>query len=198
MLRAAGAVRQHGRARREPLRAAGRAEPPARPCPLLGLGRGQRPPGEHQVSCADRSDQPSEHLAVVSVGDAAQQLGHSEGCAVADDGHVAAKRDLQAAALTQPVDRRDHRFDRLAQGLERRDVHAQRDPNVSQLSEPSPPPMSPPGANTSPVPVMSRPARSGSASTCRTAYLMPKYIAGVIALRASGGPACTRRTVPRE
>ena len=60
------------------------------------------------------------------------------------------------------------------------------DPNVSQLSEPSPPPMSPPGANTSPVPVISRPARSGSASTCRTAYLMPKYIAGVIALRASG------------
>src|SRR6476646_3599000 len=60
------------------------------------------------------------------------------------------------------------------------------DPNVSQLSEPSPPPMSPPGANTSPVPVMSRPARSGSASTRLTAYLMPKYIAGVIALRAAG------------
>ena len=60
------------------------------------------------------------------------------------------------------------------------------EPNVSQLSAPSPPPMSPPGANTSPVPVISRPARSGSASTCRTAYRMPKYIAGVIALRASG------------
>src|SRR6478735_6567957 len=60
------------------------------------------------------------------------------------------------------------------------------EPNVSQLSLPSPPPMSPPGAKTSPVPVISRPARSGSASTCRTAYRIPKYIAGVIALRASG------------
>ncbi len=46
--------------------------------------------------------------------------------------------------------------------------------------------MSPPGAKTSPVPVINSPARSGSASTCLTAYRMPKYIAGVIALRASG------------
>src|ERR1700761_69938 len=47
-------------------------------------------------------------------------------------------------------------------------------------------PRSPPGAKTSPVPVMSRPARSGSALTRLMAYRMPKYIAGVIALRAFG------------
>src|ERR1700730_14241230 len=47
-------------------------------------------------------------------------------------------------------------------------------------------PRSPPGAKTSPVPVISRPARSGSALTRLIAYRIPKYIAGVMALRAFG------------
>lgn len=42
-------------------------------------------------------------------------------------------------------------------------------PKDIQSSTPSPPPRSPPGANTSPVPVISRPARSGSFSTWVTA-----------------------------
>src|ERR1700722_9524050 len=48
------------------------------------------------------------------------------------------------------------------------------------------PPRSPPGAKTSPVPVMIIAARSGSELTMRTARLMPKYMAGVKAFLAAG------------
>src|SRR2546425_3097507 len=46
--------------------------------------------------------------------------------------------------------------------------------------------MSPPTMNVSPVPVMSSPERAGSLFTTSTARRMPKYIAGVRALRLSG------------
>ena len=48
------------------------------------------------------------------------------------------------------------------------------------------PPRSPPGMNTSPVPVRSMPDSVGSALTTSTAYRTAKYIAPVMALRASG------------
>ena len=128
-----------------------------------------------------------QHLAVVGVGDAAVELGHPERGAVADDRHVAAHRDLQAAALAQPVDRRRPPVSPTVAGCRTAAAPpSDSAPKSIQSSPPSPPPRSPPGANTSPVPVMSRPARSSSASTWLTAYPMPKYIAGVIALRAFG------------
>jgi hypothetical protein len=86
----------------------------------------QRAPGEHQVASAHRPDQTRQHLAVVRVGDAAQQFGHPERRPVTHHGHVAAQGYLQTAALTQPVDRRHHRLHGLAQRLERRHVHPQR------------------------------------------------------------------------
>src|SRR5689334_2620880 len=60
------------------------------------------------------------------------------------------------------------------------------EPKVIQLSSPPPPPMSPPGAKTSPVPVSTSPARSGSSLRRPTAQRIPKYIAGLSALRALG------------
>src|SRR6478752_2903975 len=48
------------------------------------------------------------------------------------------------------------------------------------------PPRSPPAEKTSPSPVMIMAGRSGSRFTRCTARLMPKYMAGVKALRASG------------
>src|SRR4029453_13677379 len=64
-------------------------------------------------------------------------------------------------------------------------------PSGSASSPSSRPPRSPPGANTSPLPVMIRAARSGSLLTRRTAFLRPKYIVGGKAPRA--GRWCTRR-----
>ena len=69
--------------------------------PVDGLLGGQRAAGEHQVAGADGTDQPRQHVAVVGVGDAAVELGHPERRAVADHCHVAAHRDLQAAALAR-------------------------------------------------------------------------------------------------
>src|SRR5829696_4855846 len=59
-------------------------------------------------------------------------------------------------------------------------------PSGSRSPGSSRPPRSPPGANTSPVPVMISAARTGSVLTRRTARLRPKYMAGVKALRAAG------------
>lgn len=93
--------------------------------PVDRLLRAERAAGEHQVAGAHGPDQAGQHLAVVGVGDTAVQLRHAERGAVAHHGHVTADRDLQSAALAQPVDRAHHRFDRLAQGFERGDVHRQ-------------------------------------------------------------------------
>ncbi len=94
--------------------------------PVHGLVSGQDSTGEHQVARADGPDDAGQHLAVVRVGDAPVQLGHAKRRPVAHDGHVAAHGDLQPAALAQPVDRRHHGLDRLAQRFERGDVHRQR------------------------------------------------------------------------
>ena len=55
---------------------------------------------------------------------------------------------------------------------------------------------SPPGMNTSSVPVMSSPARSSSRSTWLVAYRTPKYIAAVMALRVSGRSTMQRARGP--
>ena len=101
------------------------------PChhsPVLRLGRGQCAAGEHEVARPHRADQPCQHVAVVRVGDSAVQLRHPERRTIADHGHVTAHRDLQPAALAQPVHRGHHRLRRLPQRLEGRDVHAERRP----------------------------------------------------------------------
>ena len=55
---------------------------------------------------------------------------------------------------------------------------------------------SPPGMNTSPAPVINSPARSGSRSTCWTAYRIPQHIAPVSAWRASGRSTTTCANTP--
>jgi L-ascorbate metabolism protein UlaG (beta-lactamase superfamily) len=47
--------------------------------PVEGFGRAEHPSGEHEVPCAYRPDETDEHLAVIRVGVAAEQLGHAEG-----------------------------------------------------------------------------------------------------------------------
>ena len=94
--------------------------------------------------------------------------GNTKGRSFTHDGDVGEHGDDQPAALAEPVDCADHGLAGLPQGVERRVVHGQ---EGGQIAHPSSlaPPRSPPGANTSPVPVMSRPARSGSASVWLTA-----------------------------
>ena len=59
---------------------------------------------------------------VGGVGDAAQQLGHPEGGAVARHGDVGQHGDEQAAGLADPVDRGHHRGPAVPDGQEREDV----------------------------------------------------------------------------
>src|SRR5271166_3300929 len=47
--------------------------------PVESFLRAEHPSGEHQVPSAYRPDETDEHLAVVSVGITAEQLGHAEG-----------------------------------------------------------------------------------------------------------------------
>ena len=134
---------------------------PSHQAPIQRLLGRQSPPGEHQVAGPHRPDQPGQHVAVIGVGDPAVQLGHPEPRSVADHGHVGAQGDLHAAALTEAVDCGHNGFGRLAHVSNGSASMPSAEPNVNQLSSP-PPPMSPPGAKTSAVPVMIRPARSGS------------------------------------
>src|SRR5262245_5161215 len=59
------------------------------------------------------------------------------------------------------------------------------------------PPRSPPGANTSPTPVMMSADSSGSVFTRCTARLMPKYMAAVNAFLAAGR-SITHHAIPRS
>ena len=93
--------------------------------PVDGLGSRHRAAGHQHVAGAGRADLAGQHLGVVGVGDAAQQLGRPEDSPVAGDGHVGEHGDHQATALGDAVDRAHDRLGRAAHGVERRVVHRQ-------------------------------------------------------------------------
>ena len=109
---------------------------------------------------------------VGGVGYAPQELGDPEGGPVAGHRDVGHHGDQQTPGLADAVDGGDDRRRAVPDGQERENVGARGRPRGDFLVL-GRPPRSPPGAKTSPVPVMIRAASSGSELTRCTARLMP-------------------------
>ena len=129
----------------------------------LRFGGVEAPRRQQQVAGHGEADVGRQDSGVGGIGDTAQQLGHPESGPVARHGDVGQHGDQEAAGLADPVDRGHHRGAAVPYGQEGQDVV----PDVGCGSSPGSerPPRSPPGAKTSPVPVMISAARSGSSLT---------------------------------
>ena len=87
-----------------------------------GFGRVEAPCREEQVARHRDADVRGKHGCIGGVGNAAQQLRDAERGAVTRHRDVGHHRDQEAARLTDPVDRGDHRRPTVANGQEREDV----------------------------------------------------------------------------